>query len=303
MTGDSIASLAATSDGELNPRPPQPRAARAPVGSAVTAGLLVAPAALYLLVLFIIPIGYVLLLSFTDPRLSLENYRRLFSVPLYAHVMLNTFKVSLIVTVSCLGLGYPLAYVMARRNDWVSVAFLVAVGLCFWTGFVVRTYAWLIILGHRGPVHALYTAIGLGQPPQLLFTSFATILGMTHILLPYMVFALYGVMRKIDPSYLRAAESLGAGPLRAFRHVFLPLSLPGVVNGSILVFTICLGFYITPILLGTPRDMMISQLINQQIEDLLAWGFASAIATLLLVVTLLLLALYNRFAGLDRLWG
>jgi putative spermidine/putrescine transport system permease protein len=217
--------------------------------------------------------------------------------------MLNTFKVALIVTVSCLGLGYPLAYVMARRNDWVSIAFLVAVGMCFWIGFVVRTYAWLIILGHRGPVNAFYAAAGLGAPPQLLFTSFATILGMTHILLPYMVFALYGVMRKIDPSYLRAAESLGAGPLRAFRHVLLPLSLPGVVNGSILVFTICLGFYITPILLGTPRDMMISQLINQQIEDLLAWGFASAIATLLLVVTLVLLAIYNRFAGLDRLWG
>ena len=303
MTGASIASLAATADAELKPRPPQPKAARGGAGSAITAWLLVAPAALYLLVLFIIPIGYVLLLSFTDPRLSFENYRRLITVPLYAHVMLNTFKVSFVVTLGCLGLGYPLAYVMARRNDWLSVTFLVAVGMCFWIGFVVRTYAWLIILGHRGPVNAFYAAAGLGPPPQLLFTSFATILGMTHILLPYMVFALYGVMRKIDPSYLRAAESLGAGPLRAFRHVFLPLSLPGVVNGCILVFTICLGFYITPILLGTPRDMMISQLINQQIEDLLAWGFASAIATMLLVVTLVLLAIYNRFAGLDRLWG
>lgn len=302
MGGTSIASLAGTAGGALSPRTPQPKTARAGAGSAIKAGLLVTPALLYLLVFFIIPIGYVLLLSFTDPRLSLENYRRLFTVPLYAHVMLNTFKLSLIVTLSCLGLGYPLAYVMARRNDWVSVAFLVAVGMCFWTGFVVRTYAWLIILGHRGPVNAFYTALGLGTPPQLLFTSFATVLGMTHILLPYMVFALYGVMRKIDPSYLRAAESLGAGPPRAFRHVFLPLSLPGVVNGCILVFTICLGFFITPILLGTPRDMMISQLINQQIEDLLAWGFAAAIATVLLVVTLVLLAVYNRFAGLDRLW-
>jgi putative spermidine/putrescine transport system permease protein len=269
----------------------------------MTVGILVAPAVLYLLVLFIIPIGYVLLLSITDPALSLDNYRRLFTVPLYASVMLNTFKTALIVTLACLALGYPLAYTMARRNDWIAVVFLVAVGMSFWTGFVVRSYAWLIILGHRGPVSAFYAAAGLGQPPQLLFTSFASTLGMTHILLPYMVLALYGVMRKIDPSYLRAAESLGAGPLRAFRHVFLPLSLPGVVNGAILVFTICLGFYITPILLGTPHDMMISQLINQQIEDLLAWGFASAIATVLLAMTLVLLAVYNRFAGLDRLWG
>jgi ABC-type spermidine/putrescine transport system permease subunit I len=192
---------------------------------------------------------------------------------------------------------------MARRSDAIAVIFLVAVGMSFWTGFVVRTYAWLVILGNKGPVSAVYSLAGWGKPPQLLFTSFASTLGMTHVLLPYMVLALYGVMRKIDPSYMRAAEGLGARPLRAFSHVFLPLSLPGVVNGCVLVFTMCLGFYITPILLGTPKDMMISQLISQQIEDLLAWGFASSIAVVLLACTLVLLGVYNRFAGLDRLWG
>lgn len=269
----------------------------------MTAVLLVAPAIVSIVVLFVIPIGYVLLLSVTDPNVSLDHYRRLFTVPLYANVLLNTFKTSLIVTVACLLLGYPLAYVMARRNDVVAAIFLIIVGLSFWSGFVVRTYAWLIILGNKGPITAGYALAGWGKPPQLLFTSFSSMLGMTHILLPYMVLALYGVMRKIEPSYLRAAESLGARPFDAFRHVFLPLSLPGVVNGSILVFTMCLGFYITPILLGTPKDMMISQLISQQIEDLLAWGFASAIAVVLLACTLVLLGLYNRFAGLDRLWG
>jgi putative spermidine/putrescine transport system permease protein len=269
----------------------------------MTAVLLVAPAVVSIVVLFVIPIGYVLLLSVTDPNVSLDHYRRLFTVPLYANVLLNTFKTSLTVTVACLLLGYPLAYVMARRNDVVAAIFLIIVGLSFWSGFVVRTYAWLIILGNKGPITAGYALAGWGKPPQLLFTSFSSMLGMTHILLPYMVLALYGVMRKIEPSYLRAAESLGARPFGAFRHVFLPLSLPGVVNGSILVFTMCLGFYITPILLGTPKDMMISQLISQQIEDLLAWGFASAIAVVLLACTLVLLGLYNRFAGLDRLWG
>jgi putative spermidine/putrescine transport system permease protein len=269
----------------------------------MTAALLVAPAIATIVVLFVIPIGYVLLLSVTDPSVSLAHYRRLFTVPLYANVLLNTFKTSLIVTIACLLIGYPLAYVMARRNDIVAAIFLIAVGLSFWSGFVVRTYAWLVILGNKGPVTAVYALAGWGKPPQLLFTSFSSMLGMTHILLPYMVLALYGVMRKIDPSYLRAAESLGARPFGAFRHVFLPLSLPGVVNGCILVFTMCLGFYITPILLGTPKDMMISQLISQQIEDLLAWGFASAIAVVLLFCTLVLLGLYNRFAGLDRLWG
>jgi putative spermidine/putrescine transport system permease protein len=269
----------------------------------MTAALLVAPAVATIIVLFVIPIGYVLLLSVTDPSVSLAHYRRLFTVPLYANVLLNTFKTSLIVTIACLLIGYPLAYVMARRNDVVAAIFLIAVGLSFWSGFVVRTYAWLVILGNKGPVTAVYALAGWGKPPQLLFTSFSSMLGITHILLPYMVLALYGVMRKIDPSYLRAAESLGARPFGAFRHVFLPLSLPGVVNGCILVFTMCLGFYITPILLGTPKDMMISQLISQQIEDLLAWGFASAIAVVLLFCTLVLLGLYNRFAGLDRLWG
>jgi putative spermidine/putrescine transport system permease protein len=279
------------------------RAIRGDTRDSLTAALLVAPATLAIVVLFVIPIGYVLLLSVTDPSVSLAHYRRLFTVPLYTNVMINTFRTSLIVTLACLALGYPLAYVMARRNDAIAAILLLAVGLSFWTGFVVRTYAWLVILGNKGPVSALYAAAGWGRPPQLLFTSFSSTLGMTHVLLPYMVLALYGVMRKIDPSYLRAAEGLGAPPWRGFLDVFLPLSLPGVVNGCVLVFTMCLGFYITPILLGTPKDMMISQLISQQIEDLLAWGFASAIAVVLLGCTLALLAVYNRFAGLDRLWG
>ncbi len=183
---------------------------------AVTAGLLITPAALTIIALFVIPIGYILLLSVTDPVVSLDHYRRLFTIPLYANVMINTFKTSLIVTVACLLLGYPLAYVMARRNDMLAGVLLVAVGLSFWTGFVVRSYAWLVILGNKGPVAAVYAFAGWGRPPQLLFTPFASTLGMTHILLPFMVLALYGVMRKIDLSYLRAAEGLGARPLAGF---------------------------------------------------------------------------------------
>jgi putative spermidine/putrescine transport system permease protein len=269
-----------------------------------TAGwLLLAPPSLVLILLFVAPIGYVLLTSLTDPRLSLAHYQRIFTVPVYTQVMLNTFLTSLIVTALCLVLGYPIAYVMARRNDWVSTLLLTIVAMSFWTGFLVRTYAWLVILGSKGPVVAAYQALGLGPAPKLLFTTFSSTLGMTHILLPYMILALYAVMKKIDPDHLRAASSLGARPRAAFREVFLPLSLPGVVNGSLLVFVTCLGFFVTPILLGTPRDMMISQLINQQIEELLAWGFASAVAVILLIATGVVLALYNRFAGLDRLWG
>jgi putative spermidine/putrescine transport system permease protein len=266
--------------------------------------LLLGPPSLVLTLLFMLPIGLVLVTSVTEPRLSLAHYQRIFTVPVYTQVMLNTFVTSLIVTALCLVLGYPLAYVMARRSDWVSTLLLTIVAMSFWTGFLVRTYAWLVILGSKGPVVAAYQALGLGgPPPKLLFTSFASTLGMTHILLPYMILALFAVMKKIEPDHLKAAASLGARPRAAFTEVFLPLSLPGVVNGSLLVFVSCLGFFVTPILLGTPRDMMISQLINQQIEELLAWGFASALAVILLLATGVVLAVYNRFAGLDRLWG
>ncbi len=271
--------------------------------SSLTAWLLLAPAILFLILLFVVPIGYILTLSVTDPTVSFAHYRRLFTVPLYAGVIFNTFRTALIVTICGLLLGYPVAYVIARRDGIIAKILLVVVGTCFWTGFIVRTYAWLVILGNRGPVTAAYAALGLGKPPQLLFTSFSSTLGMTHILMPYMIFALYAVMKNIDNNHLRAAESLGARPFGVFWNVYLPLSLPGIVNGCVLVFTICLGFYVTPVLLGTPRDMMISQLIDQQVETLLAWGFASALAVILLVMTMFLLAIYNRFVGLDRLWG
>ncbi|HXH82746.1 MAG TPA: ABC transporter permease [Candidatus Tectomicrobia bacterium] len=264
---------------------------------------MLAPSCLALGLLFVLPIGYVLLLSVTEPRVSLDHYARIFTVPVYTRVLANTFVTALLVTGLCLLLGYPVAYVMARRPGRVSTLLLTVVAMSFWTGFLVRTYAWLVILGSKGPVAAAYAAVGLGPAPQLLFTTFSSTLGMTHILLPYMILALFAVMKKIDPDHLRAAASLGAGPRAAFREVFLPLSLPGVVNGSLLVFVTCLGFFVTPILLGTPRDMMISQLINQQIEELLAWGFASAVAVVLLAAALVVLAVYNRFAGLDRLWG
>jgi putative spermidine/putrescine transport system permease protein len=271
--------------------------------ASTTAWLLLAPSCAVLVLLFVVPIGYVLLLSFTDPRVSLAHYQRIFTVPLYTRVLVNTFLTSLVVTALCLAIGYPIAYVMARRPGWVSTLLLTIVAMSFWTGFLVRTYAWLVILGSKGPVAAAYGALGLGKAPQLLFTTFSSTLGMTHILLPYMILALYAVMKKIDPNHLKAAASLGAPPRAAFREVFLPLSLPGVVNGSLLVFVSCLGFFVTPVLLGTPRDMMISQLINQQIEELLAWGFASAVAAVLLGATFVVLAVYNRYAGLDRLWG
>ncbi|MDA0261564.1 MAG: ABC transporter permease [Proteobacteria bacterium] len=268
----------------------------------VVAWILLAPATIFLVVLFVLPLVEMLVLSFTDPKLSFDHFIRIFTVPVYLKTLRITFQTALIVTAACLLLGYPLAYAMVRLSRKWSVVLLALVGISFWTSFLVRTYAWMVVLGTNGPIAYVAKALG-AESPRLLFTNFAAILGMTHLMLPYMVMALFAVMSRIDPDYQRAAENLGATPFRAFRSVFLPLSLPGVINGSLLVFMIVLGFFVTPQLLGSPRGRMISQLVAEQIQELLAWGFGSALAVVLLATTLVFIAIYNRFAGIDRLWG
>ena len=269
----------------------------------LSAWTLSAPAVLFIAVLFVYPLLDVVVISFTDPTLSLVHYREFFSSPLYSRVLGNTFWFAFMVTVICLLLGYPLAYVIVRYGGTLGFVLLLVVGMSFWTSFLVRTYSWLVILGSKGPVTKLLAWVGFDPVPQILFNSFATTLGMVHILIPYMILSIYAAMQKIDPNHLRAAASLGATPFQGFRTVFLPLSLPGVVNGCTLVFIICLGFYVTPVLLGGPRDQMIAGLIGEQIEELLEWGFASAMAVVLLATTMALLAVYNRLVGLDKLWG
>ena len=197
-----------------------------------------------------LPLLDIIVISFTDPTLSLVNYREFFSSALYSRVLGNTFWFAFLVTVICLALGYPLAYVIVRYGGTLGFVLLLVVAMSFWTSFLVRTYSWLVILGNKGPVTKLLAWVGFDPVPQILFNSFATTLGMVHILIPYMIMSIYAAMQKIDPNHLRAAASLGATPFQGFRTVFLPLSLPGVVNGCTLVFIICLGFYVTPVLLG-----------------------------------------------------
>lgn len=264
--------------------------------------LLLAPVVLFLAVFAVLPLLKVVQFSLTDPELSLDNYVHVFSSGFYLKTMLGTFMTAFMVAALCLLLAYPVAYVAARAGGWVAVLLLLAVAMSFWTSFLVRTYAWMVILGSQGPVVALLKTLGF-QSPQLLFTNFSAVMAMVHIMLPFMVMALYAVMSKIDPNLLRAATSLGARPFQAFRTVFLPLSAPGIVTGFSFVFIICLGFYVTPVLLGSPRSQMIAGVIGDHIEYSLAWGEASAIAIVLLVITLALFAIYNRYVGLDKMWG
>ena len=277
--------------------------ARKSLGERFGTLLLVAPVMIFIIAVFIVPLVRMAWLSISDPKLSLDNYVMLFSSALYAKSMLRTFLISLSVTLICIFLAYPLAYYAATRGNLWGRFLLIAAALSFWISFIVRTYAWLVILGNRGPVIDILKTVGFEPAPRVLFTTTATMIGLTHILLPYMILALYSVMTKIDGNLGRAALSLGATPFRSFIKVYFPLTLPGLVNGCVLVFIFCLGFYVTPALLGSPRDLMVAGLIATEVQDLLQWGLASAMAMLLLAITVTLLTIYDRLIGLDRLWG
>ncbi len=265
--------------------------------------LLLLPLAAYLLVFFAIPLAEVVIMSVTEPKLGLANYEKVLTGSLYRKVFLNTFMTAGLVTVCCLLVGYPLAYLMAHSSKRTAALILLLVTMSFWTSFLVRPYAWMVLLGNSGPLIWFLQTIGITDPPQLLFTRFSSTLAMVHILAPYMIMNIYSAMQKIDPSLIKSAESLGARGGSLFRHVYLPLTAPGIANGSILGFVICLGFYVTPVLLGSPREQMAAGLIGHQIEEFLAFGLGSAMAIVLLVITLAILFVYHRRFGLDKLWG
>jgi putative spermidine/putrescine transport system permease protein len=265
---------------------------------------LVLPAALFLVVVFVYPVGLLLLRSVAFPTWGLQSYATVLHDSLYLKVLANTVAISAVVTALTLLLGYPYAYLMATGSPAVQRLMAFVVLVPFWTSILVRTYAWLVLLQRRGLVNRALAWSGLiDQPLDLVHNRIGVYIGMTQILLPFMVFPLFAVMSRIDRAYLQAAANLGASPARAFVRIFFPLSLPGVVAGGLLVFILSLGYYITPALLGGPGDIMIAQLIQQQIGEFGAWGVGAALAAILLVGTALLSALLNRFLKLDRIWG
>jgi putative spermidine/putrescine transport system permease protein len=262
----------------------------------------VAPAALFLLLVFVVPITMILALSFSGPGLGAQYYVRIVTAPVYLRVLSNTFQIALGVTLIALVLAYPLAYLLSTLGHRLSMALLGFVVLPWFTSLLVRSFAWMVLLGQTGIINHSLIALGfIKQPLPFLYSAVGVYVGMVHILLPYMVLALYSVMRGIDRSLLRAAQSAGAPPWRAFVHVYLPLSLPGVAAGSLLVFVMATGFYVTPALLGGPRQTMIAQLITSEINEAVNWEFGAALATVLLFVTLVGLGVFNRLLGVDRL--
>jgi ABC-type spermidine/putrescine transport system permease subunit I len=277
---------------------------------------LLVPAVVFLIAFYGYPVAAMLTRSFSDPALGLQNFAQLVqsrnpievlgvSLPMNAYIRVFgiTLQIALVTTIFTLALGYPVAYALSSVSAARANLLMIFVLIPFWTSILVRSYSWMVLLGQEGIVNEALLASGvIREPMKLLNTRLAVYLGMIHILLPFMILPLYAVMRGIDRNLLRAAENLGAAPSAVFRRVFLPLSLPGVAAGCLLVFILSLGFYITPALLGGQKDVMISMLIQQQISQL-HWGFGATLALVLLVLALGIYLVFTRLLGVERVFG
>lgn len=267
--------------------------------------LMAAPLVLLFVVLLVLPVGQLLLLSvYSDGAFTLAKYRQLFASSVYVNVMLITLKISLWTTFLSVVAGYPVAYLVASLAKDRKAGWVFWVLLSFWTSFLVRAFAWVVMLGRNGVVNQLLTALGLqDSPTNLLYSMGAVVVGMVHALMPLAVLTMLSVMDNIDRNLPRAALTLGARPGTAFWRVYFPLSMPGVAAGAIMVFVTAIGFFIVPQLLGGRKEIMITQLIIEQVQQMMNWGFAGSISVLLLVVVLAVFALYDRLLGLSSMTG
>jgi len=261
---------------------------------------LVAPALALLLAAFVYPVFWLLLRSASDPVWGFHNYATALSETIYLKVLWNTVAISGATTIFCLLFGYPMAYTMVHAGPAARRILIYIVLIPFWTSILVRTFAWLVLLQPKGLINDILLGIGLiARPLELIYNRTGVLIGMVQILLPFMVFPLFSVLSRIDGSYMKAAANLGAPPLPAFFRVYLPLSLPGVFTGCMLVFIISLGYFITPALLGGRRDIMVAQLIQEQIDQFGDWGLSAALAMILLAGTALIFTLAHKVFGVK----
>jgi ABC-type spermidine/putrescine transport system permease subunit I len=216
----------------------------------------------------------------------------------FLNTLINTLYTAVIVTFGTLVLGYPVALALVRTKKMAPLI-LVIVLLPFWTSVLVRSYAWMVLLGRHGLINEALLSSGLIERPlRLLNTQLAVYIGMIHILLPYMILPVANALRQIDPSLARAASGLGSPPWKTFLQITLPLSVPGVAAGSLLVFVLSLGFYITPAMLGGPRDITLSMLIANQVDQL-NWAYAACLSAVLLATALIIIVACRRLPGIG----
>ena len=267
---------------------------------------LCSPALLLVMVVMVIPVGWLFYVSFLadDGSFTLEHYQRMVESKSYARIFRNTFEVSILTTLVCILIGYPLAYLMSQLPRRAAALCMLTVLLPFWTSLLVRTYAWLVLLQRKGLINNWAIELGLwDEPIKLVHNLNGTLIGMVHIMLPFLILPVYGAMRAIDKDYVKAAANLGAGPTQAFWKVFFPLSLPGLFAGGLIVFVLCLGFFVTPAVLGGGKVIMVAMRISTNIELFFNWGAASALGVVLLVLTLIILYLAARLLRFDQVMG
>ncbi|AGR73502.1 ABC transporter permease [Burkholderia pseudomallei] len=262
---------------------------------------LLAPALLLLVIFFLLPVLSLLLHSILEPTLGLQNYTQLLGSTTYLRVFGNTFLVATVVTVATVAIGFPTAWLLAIAPRKVSSLLFSILLLSMWTNLLARTFAWMVLLQATGPINRALTALGLIHEPLALVNNLIGVtIGMTYIMLPFLVMPLHATLRSIDPSTLRAAAVCGASRWQAFWRVLVPLAMPGIASGALMVFVMALGYFVTPALLGGPSYMMLAELIAQLVQSLLNWGLAGAAAFVLLAATLSLYALQLRFTGSAR---
>jgi ABC-type spermidine/putrescine transport system permease subunit I len=260
------------------------------------------PSLIFLMIFFFLPILIFLWHGFFSTHFTAQFYLKAFTEPVYLLVLLRTLWVCLLTGILCLVLGYPVAYLLATGPNLVRTIILALVLIPFWTNVLVRVFAWISLLGRHGIINSALMHSGLTQEPlPLLYNTFAVLVGLVHVTLPYMIFPCYAIMRNIPVSLVNAAENLGAPPWRAFVRIYFPLSMPGATAGFLLVFIITGGFFITPALMGggSASGVLLSQVIEREISDSNNWSFAAALSGILLVVTVVLYLIYDHLTTSD----
>ncbi|VWB06473.1 ABC transporter permease [Burkholderia lata] len=262
---------------------------------------LLVPAMLLLAIFFLLPVLSLLLRSVLEPVPGLQNYVQLLGSTTYLRVFGNTFLVATVVTVVTVAIGFPTAWLLAIAPRKLSSVLFSILLLSMWTNLLARTFAWMVLLQATGPINRMLMALGLISEPLALVNNLVGVtIGMTYIMLPFLVMPLHATLRSIDPSTLRAAAVCGASRWQAFWRILVPLAMPGIASGALMVFVMALGYFVTPALLGGAQYMMLAELIAQLVQQLLNWGLAGAAALVLLAVTLSLYALQLRFTGAAR---
>lgn len=265
--------------------------------------LLLLPAICFLAFIYLLPLIDLIRISVSGPS-WLTYFQRVFAVPLYWESLVRTMQISVTVAFLCLLFGYPTALLIHRSRGIARALIATAIVLPYFIAILIRTYAWMVLLGRNGPVNKFLVSMGvLSEPVQLLFHRGTVLLGMTAVLLPLMVLTIYSSVSRLDPGLTRAALASGAGPIAVFWRVLLPLTLPGIGAGFLLVFVAAIGFFITPTLLGGPGDQMFAMHITQQADSVTSEGFLQALGVVLLLITLLVVAFAGRFLGLEFIWG